>query len=269
MKLIDTKKSSIEQLVDVLRALRAPDGCPWDREQTAISLTQFLSEECAEVIDAINHGNSQDVCDELGDVLMNVVFQSIIAEENDDFNFSDIAKMSVEKMIRRHPHVFGDVKAKDAAAVKRNWDKIKLTEKEIDSENSSILDNIPASLSSLLKARKVQRKVAKVGFDWSSQEQVLAKVHEELAEVTEAMEKCGDQRDEDHIDEEIGDLLFAIVNLSRFRKRDTAEQLMTNAVKKFEKRFRYIESSLKQQGRDFADSDIVEMEKLWVEAKKL
>ena len=269
MKNIDKNKSSIEQLVDVLRALRAPDGCPWDREQTALSLTQFLAEECAEAIDAINKGNSNEICDELGDVLMNIVFQSIVAEEQGDFNFSDIAQMSVEKMIRRHPHVFGDLKAEDAEAVKRNWDKIKLTEKGEEANDASILDNIPASLSGLLKARKVQRKAAKVGFDWDSQEQILEKIEEELVELKEAMALNDKLRDEEHIDEEIGDLLFAVVNLSRYRKRATAEQLMTNAVLKFEKRFRHIENSLKAQNKDFSQSNIVEMEALWVEAKKI
>ncbi|UDQ97829.1 nucleoside triphosphate pyrophosphohydrolase [Lentisphaerota bacterium WC36G] len=268
MKIIDKSKSSIEQLVDVLRALRAPDGCPWDREQTAISLTQFLAEECAEAIEAINKGDDEEVCDELGDVLMNVVFQSIIAEEQGTFNFSDIAAMSVEKMVRRHPHVFGDVVAEDAATVKKNWDEIKKKEKGDIAESFSILDNIPASLSALLKARKVQRKAAKVGFDWNCQQQILDKITEELVELKEAMSKDIGQRDEEHIDEEIGDLLFAVVNLSRFRKRATAEQLMQNAVQKFEKRFRYIESSLKSQGKDFSDSNIVEMEQLWCEAKK-
>ncbi len=254
-------ENPMDRLVEIMRKLRSPEGCPWDREQTHQSLKRCIMDECAELMDAIDDSDDAGMREELGDVLMNVVLQSVMAEERGAFTFEDVVREISEKMIRRHPHVFGDVAVKNATEVLSVWEKIKKEEK---SDRTSILDGIAFHCPALLQATKIQQKVAKYGFDWKTQEEILDKIQEELDEVREAM-KDGDPV---HIEEEIGDLLFATVNLPRFRKDPPAEELLAAANRKFTRRFQYVERKITESGRTLKDSDIEEMERLWQEAKK-
>lgn len=256
------KLPAIDQLVEVMRRLRGPGGCPWDKKQTHASLKKYMIEEGAELMDSIDEGNPDGVCDELGDLLMHITFHSVIAEENDEFSFDDVAKGSVEKMIRRHPHVFGDVKVEHAEEVPGVWEEMK--KKEGRPEKESILDGIPDNLPSLLQAEKVQKRGAEFGFDWDNQLQIIEKIDEEIAEVKEAVVNGN----EDYIDEEIGDLLFAVVNLARFRKRDSSDELLRLSIRKFKRRFKFIEKSLVESGKSLETATIDEMEEFWNEAKE-
>ena len=255
-------EASLDSLVEIIRRLRAPDGCPWDRKQTFESLKICMIEEVAEVLDAIDNEDHTNLCEELGDLLMNITFHAVLAEENGLFKMQDVLREIIDKMIRRHPHVFADVEVDSVDDVMKVWMKAKAAEGK--KEKESILDGIPRNLSSLLTAREVQKQAAKVGFDWECQKQILDKIDEEVAELKEAMTNG----DEKHIDEELGDLLFAVVNLSRFRKRNSAEDLLNDSVKKFRNRFRYIEKKLKTRNIKLEDASIELMEKLWNEAKK-
>ncbi len=256
------KNKNIDRLIEILAQLRAPEGCPWDRKQTHKSLVESLYEEVAELADAIEDNDKDGICEELGDLLLHIVFHSQIANENSHFDFDKVAEVVSKKMINRHPHVFRGDKIDNAKDVITSWEKIKKEEKK--GKRESILDGVPRNLSSLLKARKVQKKVAHYGFDWRSEQEVVNKIEEELLEVKEAI-ASGNQ---EHIDEEIGDLLFAVVNLSRFRKRDSAEQLLAKGVNKFIIRFQYIEKELEKANISLEDASIEEMEKLWNQAKK-
>ena len=253
---------TIDSLVEIIRRLRAPDGCPWDRKQTSESLKLCMIEEVAEFLDAIDNEDHENLREELGDLLMNITFHVVLAEENELFNMRDVLQEIIDKMIRRHPHVFADVEVDSVDDVMQVWAKVKAAEGK--EAKKSILDGIPRSLSSLLTAREVQKKAAKVGFDWERQEQILAKIEEEVTELKEAIHSGDDV----HIDEEIGDLLFAVVNLSRFRKRSSAEDLLNTSVKKFRSRFSYIEKNLKAQNIKLHEASIELMESLWNQAKK-
>lgn len=252
----------VRQLLKVMEKLRAPDGCPWDREQTHESLSVYLREECAEVVDTVIDKDYPALCDELGDLLMNIVFSSLVAAEEGLFDLDDVARGSVEKMIRRHPHVFGEVMVNGSGDVLTVWEDVKRAERG-NVEPESILDKVPRSLPALLRATEVQKKVAKVGFDWDGVAPIVDKIEEELREVEAALQEgC-----EDQIEEEIGDLLFAVVNLARFRKRSNAEDMLLRAVKKFERRFRFVENELKQRGT-FGKASLEEMDAAWNEAKR-
>ena len=253
---------TLDSLVEIIRRLRAPDGCPWDRKQTSESLKLCMIEEVAEFLDAIDNEDHENLREELGDLLMNISFQVVLAEENELFNMRDVLQEIIDKMIRRHPHVFADVEVNSVDDVMQVWAKAKAAEGK--EAKKSILDGIPRNLSSLLTAREVQKKAAKVGFDWEHQEQILDKIDEEVAELKEAMA----HGDEAHIDEEIGDLLFSVVNLSRFRKRSSAEDLLNASVKKFRSRFSYIEENLTAQNIKLEDASIELMESLWNQAKE-
>ncbi len=255
---------SAEELLKVMEKLRSPEGCPWDREQTHETLKLYLAEECAELIDAIDNNDQEGICEELGDVLMNIVFNCVIANEKGHFHFNDVLAGIINKMIRRHPHVFGDVQAKSADDVVVVWEKIKQREKKNRVAPESVLDGIPRSLSALLTARAAQRKAAKYGFDWSSEAQIMEKIEEELAELKAAM-ASGNQ---EHVDEEIGDALFSMVNLIRFRDRATPEDLLNAATRKFKTRFQYIEKELKAAGKTLTEASLEEMEMLWRKAKQ-
>ena len=256
--------SSIDDLIAVMTRLISKDGCPWDREQTHSSLKKFLIEECGELLDAIDDKDDDGIREELGDILMHIVFHSKIAEKDGRFTFDDVAREISEKMIRRHPHVFGNEKVSNANEVLPIWDKVKAEEKG-DRGYTSLLDGIPRNMPALSRAHDLQIKAAKVGFDWNSEDQILDKIEEELEELKESMRAGTD----DEIEEEIGDLLFAIVNLARFRKRSTAEDLLARASGKFIKRFKYIEVELKKRGKAPSEASITEMEELWNEAKRL
>jgi tetrapyrrole methylase family protein/MazG family protein len=240
--------------------LRAPDGCPWDREQTPETLRPYIIEEAHEVLEAIEGGEPGDVCEELGDLLFQIIFQAQIFSERGDFDVHDVIEKIYEKMLRRHPHVFGDEKVKDAEEVRHNWVRIK-REKEGKGKESA-LGKVPVSLPALLRARRITENAAEVGFDWERVEDVMAKVDEEWGELKEAISR----RDEGKTDHELGDVIFALVNLGRFLRLNPEDSL-SRAIKRFEKRFEYIEDSLKDAGKGFDDVTLADMDKLWDEAK--
>ncbi|MBC8206334.1 MAG: nucleoside triphosphate pyrophosphohydrolase [Kiritimatiellales bacterium] len=254
-------KPSIDRLLDVMRRLRAPDGCPWDREQTIESLRGCLIEETYEVVDAMDSGNRAALCEELGDLLLQVVFQAQIAAEEGVFTFDDVARGITDKLVRRHPHVFGDVQADTPDQVIKNWEKIKKTEKGGETPRS-LVDGIPKHLPALSKAYLVQKRVAKVGFEWDEISGVVDKLEEELAEVKEAMA----QKDADAIREELGDLLFSTVNLSRYLGHES-EELLNENITKFMRRFQGLENSLHAEGRELENCSIVELEAVWQAVK--
>ena len=253
----------VRRLVAIMKTLRSPGGCPWDRKQTLESLTRYMREECAEVTDSVMEQDYPGVCDELGDLLMNIVFSCVVAEERQWFDFDAVATAATTKMIRRHPHVFGDGEAENAEQVVKVWDEIKKREKQHLAPAASVLDGIPRSHSALMLAEAVQKRVAKYGFDWPEERLVLDKIEEELGEIRQAYQ----DGDDAHIDEEIGDLLFAVVNLSRFRKRDMAEDLMLRSVKKFERRFRTVEKLLKAENLTLEQATLEQMDAAWERAK--
>lgn len=246
----------VERLLRLMRTLRSAKGCPWDREQTHRSLKQNLVEESYEVLDAIDRGDADHLAEELGDLLLQVVFHAQIASESGRFTFDDVARHIADKLVRRHPHVFGDVKVSGSADVLRNWDRIKRSEKE--GAPRSVIAGIPRHLPALHKAQQVQKRVARVGFDWDAAHQVVDKIEEELAEVRQAM-RSGRPR---HVREEIGDLLFAVVNLSRFLGH-SAEEALDETIAKFTRRFQAVEQRLHRQGRKVTDCRLAELDALW------
>lgn len=254
----------VRELLAVMKRLRSPEGCPWDREQTHQSLKPCLAEECAEFLDAVDDGDLSGMREELGDVLLHVVFNARIAEENGHFDFNDVAREVTQKLWRRHPHVFGNLQASNADEVLDIWRDAKSKEKP-ERGKTSIVDDVPRNMPVLLKARKVQKRVAAIGFDWRTQEEVLDKIEEEVRELREAI-RNGDAATK--VEEEIGDLLFAVVNLSRFRGGRTAEDILADAVKKFQSRFKRVEAALGDKGKTLAESSIQEMEALWEDTKK-
>jgi tetrapyrrole methylase family protein/MazG family protein len=259
---MDMNQPSIERLLDVVKMLRAPDGCPWDREQTIESLRGNLIEETYEVVDAMDSGDRAALCEELGDLLLQVVFQSQIADEEGSFTFDDVSKGIADKLVRRHPHVFGDVQADTSDEVLRNWEKIKKTEKGGDTPRS-LVDGIPKHLPALSKAHLVQKRVAKVGFEWDEIGGVVAKLEEELAEVKEAMA----QQDAAAIREELGDLLFSTVNLNRYLGHDS-EELLNENIAKFMRRFQSLENRLHAESRELENCSLDELEAVWQSVKK-
>lgn len=250
----------IERLLRLMQTLRSEKGCPWDREQTIASLKPYLLEECYEVMDAIDSGDRRRLCEELGDVLLQIVFQSQIASEEGSFTFDDVATAISDKLVRRHPHVFGEVRVDSSEEVVRNWEAIKREEKGV--EGASVIDGVPRNAPALHRAQQVQKKAARVGFDWDTAHQVLDKVEEEVAEVRTAL-ASGDDR---AIREEIGDLLFAVVNLSRFLGY-SAEDTLHETVQKFTRRFKAMEEKLRAQGRNISDCSLQELDSVWNEVK--
>ena len=254
-----------ESLMRVLRRLRAPDGCPWDRKQTRSSLTRHLESECGELIDAIDRNDPPHICEELGDVLMNLLFQAVIAEENGEFTLEDVWREIIEKMIRRHAHVFGSEKAENAEDVVKLWEKIKASEKQSRGEESkSVLDGVKHSLSALTRAEKLQKKAAEVNFDWSDASGIVSKIKEEISEVETALVSA----DDDAVDEELGDLMFAVVNLIRFRNRSSAEELMRKANCKFESRFKALEKLAFAAGSKVDELSPAQLDELWEQVKQ-
>jgi tetrapyrrole methylase family protein/MazG family protein len=250
-----------------MRRLRGEDGCPWDREQTLHTLKPYLVEESYEVLDAIDRNDMADLCEELGDLILQPVFQAQIATESGSFTIEDSLNSIAEKLIRRHPHVFGDTEASTSADVVRNWEQIKREEKAQGQRNGdavpSMLESVPRALPALAEAQRITSRVAKVGFDWPSVEEVEEKLHEELAELEEALEQGWSA---ERIQDEFGDILFVLANLARFLKLD-AEQALRGSSAKFRARFAYIEQRLVEQGKDIHATSLDEMEALWQEAK--
>jgi tetrapyrrole methylase family protein/MazG family protein len=255
---MSTKGELFEQLCGIMHQLRSPGGCPWDREQTHTSLIKYLIEEAYEAAESIQKGDDQELFTELGDVLLQIVFHAEIAAETNRFSINDVITAINQKMIHRHPHVFGDKQVADSEAVLRQWESIKKMER---GEGASILDGIPVSLPALLRAERLQSRASRVGFDWENTHQVFMKVREELNELEEAISE-GQER----TTEELGDLLFAVANLARFMKIDP-EQALQDCNRKFCQRFQHIETSLISQGSSLEEADLAQMDALWEEAK--
>jgi MazG family protein len=258
---------AIDRLLDLMARLRAPGGCPWDREQTPASLKPQMLEECYEVLEAIDSGSPEHLTEELGDLLLHVIFQAQIARENGQFAFADVVTGIADKLVRRHPHVFGTEKVSDAEGTIALWHELKKAEKP---ERSSILDGVPRALPALMRAEALQKKAKHVGFDWPDAHGALAKVREELTEVTAEIESGlipnAKLTVTKETAEELGDLLFAIVNLTRHLKLD-AEDLLTEANDKFSRRFRAVEEQIKAQGKAMKDCALEELDAVWNEVK--
>lgn len=254
----------LSQLLAIMARLRDPNGgCPWDLEQNFSTIAPYTLEEAYEVADAIASGDMENLKEELGDLLFQVVFHSQMAAEQNAFTFADVVQSINEKMIRRHPHVFADATIQTAQAQVANWESIKAAERAAKPSKTSLLENVPAALPALVRAQKLQSRAARAGFDWPNAAGVIAKIREELAEVEEAM--AGD--DKAHQAEELGDLLFAVSNLARFMDTD-AENTLRAANAKFTRRFQYIETALTTQGRTLQGESLEALESLWREAKE-
>ena len=247
-------EDSLSQLIEIVEKLRAPGGCPWDRDQTQASLLPYFLEEIYEVIESVEEGNMELLKEELGDILLHVVFQASIGQENEDFTLQDSLNYVNEKLIRRHPHVFADAKAEGPFNAKQNWESAKHDEKKRESR----LDGVPGTLPALTRSQRLQEKASYAGFDWKKVEQVWEKVHEEIGELKEAEEKGITEQ----IEEEIGDTLFSIVNLSRFLGI-SAETALRKTNRKFTSRFAQVEKELKKRGKKVEDSSLEEMDKIW------
>jgi ATP diphosphatase len=263
-RLVHDPDAGIERLVEIMRRLRAPDGCPWDREQTFRTIAPYTIEEACEVADAIERGTMGELAGELGDLLLQVVYHAQIAEEEGKFDFFDVIRAISDKMVRRHPHVFGTEPGSpltDAADV--DWEGIKAAERaERGETREGVLDGVPATLSGLTRAVALTRRAARVGFDWTDPADVLAKLTEEAAELTAEIEGA----DRDRIEEEYGDLLFVLANLARHLKVDP-EAALRRANAKFDRRFRTIEAALAAEGRRPEQATLAEMDALWEQAK--
>ena len=262
--------SGIERLHDIMVRLRNPEtGCPWDREQTLESLKPCVLEEAYELLAAMDRPEDKaNHIEELGDVLLQVMFQSVMAEQEGRFTFDDVANAISDKLVHRHPHVFGNVDAKDSATVLRNWEQIKQLEHKKESRHSA-LDGVPSALPALLKAQRTQEKAARVGFDWKDAAGPMEKIREETAELAEAIAARPSKRpaDSDRVKEELGDLLFSVCNLARHLGVD-AESALEGTSAKFARRFRAVEAAAKAGGRNLKDMTLAEMDALWDEAKK-
>ena len=254
------ERFELDPLVKVMSRLRSPDGCPWDIEQSHATLRRYIIEEVYEVLEAIDEQDPTHLCEELGDLLLQIVFHARMAEEAGDFSMQDVVDTVTEKLIRRHPHVFGDISVQDAAEVIVNWDAIKRREKK--QKPKSALDGVPQGLPALLRANKLQMKAAKVGFDWDDIAPVWDKVAEELAELRQAA--AGGNPAE--IEDELGDVVFAVVNLGRFLGVET-EVALNRANNKFSRRFFQVEALLRQQGRKWQELDLAQMDELWLAVK--
>lgn len=259
---IETKERySTEDLLTIMKALRSPEGCPWDREQTHGSIRSDFIEETYEAVEAIDNDDPAALCEELGDVLLQVVFHAEMASEQNRFSFDDVVDGICKKLIVRHPHVFSDGKADDAAAVLKTWDAVKRQTKGGASQ-STLLRNLPRALPALMRAAKVQNRAARVGFDWPSIDGALDALTSETAELKEALA----EGDKAHIEEEFGDLLFSAVNVSRFLKTD-AELSLNAATDKFIRRFARVETLAAERGVDMSEASLEELDALWDIAK--
>ena len=256
----------IDALLEIMARLRDPDGgCPWDLEQSYATIAPYTIEEAYEVADAIEQGDMEGLKDELGDLLLQVVFHAQMAKEDGKFDFADVVRAICEKMIRRHPHVFGNEEQRNAGAVKGRWEEIKAEEKAAKGTvSASILDDVPRALPALSRAVKLQNRAARVGFDWPDTSQVIDKLNEEMLELSAEVAKGGDA---DRLEDEMGDLLFVYANLARHLKVDP-EAALRRANAKFRRRFGRIEEKLAAEGRKPEQSTLEEMDALWNEAKR-
>ncbi len=262
--------AEIERLIDIMAALRTPEtGCPWDLEQNFQSIAPYTLEEAYEVVDAIERGDLTELRDELGDLLLQVVFHARLAQEAEVFSFTDVVNSICEKLVRRHPHVFGDLANLSSDAVSAQWEAIKAQEKAAKcvAAPASLLDGVPLPLPALTRAVKLQKKASTVGFDWNDARQVMDKIREETDEVAAELQAPGSEATP-ALAEEIGDLLFVVTNLACHAKVDP-EQALRGANAKFERRFHHIEQQLSRRGVNLDAASLAEMEALWVEAKHL
>ena len=248
--------SQMKTFIEIVKILR--NECQWDKSQTHKSISHLLIEEVYEVYDAINKNNFDELVKELGDILLHIVMHSVIAEEENNFNFADVIKTVSEKMIRRHPHIFAGVEVDDTNQILKNWEDIKMQE-----GRKSVLEGVPASLPSLLKAERIQEKAAKVGFDWDNKIDVWKKVEEEISELKIEIENG----DKNKIEEEIGDVIFAIVNAARF-EGVVPEQALQKTNSKFISRFQYIEKIAKAKDLELIEMTLEQMDEIWNEAKQ-
>lgn len=258
---IEKKDYTFEELLDIIYLLRGENGCPWDRKQTHESVKMNLIEEAYEAIEALDSGDKDKFADELGDVMLQVVFQASIGKDEGTFTITDVLNHVCNKMITRHTHIFGDDKAGDAAEALANWEKNKVVEKGLNTFTESLSD-VCKYLPALIRAQKVQSKAAKVGFDWNKVEDAIAKTKEELGELEVAIE----QGKTEHIEDELGDLIFSAVNIARFVKVNP-EVALTGTINKFIQRFAFIEEEAKKLDLELEDMSLEEMDKLWEQAK--
>ena len=256
-------ESSFTELVEVMARLRAPNGCPWDREQTHATLKPYFIEETYEALEAIDIGDDDELCKELGDVLLQVVFHAQIATEENRFDIEEVARAIVDKLIRRHPHVFADVDVDGSEQVLQNWEQIKKQERQEQGEATpSLLDGIPKQLPALMRAQRMQARVSRQGFDWDKIAGPLDKVEEEFAELRQAWTSG----ETPAIEDEFGDLLFALVNTGRFLNVDP-EQTLRQSTEKFERRFRALEEAVRTSGREISALSLQELDTIWDEIK--
>lgn len=254
-------KRSFEELVELMKTLRGPEGCPWDREQTLATLKPFIIEEAYEVVDAIDREDWSDLREEIGDLLLQTVFASQVAGEKGLFTIHDCVTAIHDKLVSRHPHVFKDVIADTADQVLQNWERMKSAERK--KEQKSLMSGVPASLPALLKASRLTEKAARVGFDWRNTGDIFEKIAEEVAELREAM----DHEDGSAIEDELGDLCFTIANIAR-RLKINPEEALQRANRKFQTRFQWMESSMAGRNKSFDDFDLEGLDELWKSAKK-
>jgi len=260
----DKAYPELNDLISLIKKLRAPDGCPWDRKQTQDDLGRHLLEEAYEVIEALETKDQQSIQEELGDLLFLILFLAEMGEESGDFSLAQIMTGVRAKMIRRHPHVFGDIKVNSVKEVKDNWQQIKMKERRTKSNSSNLFQSVPRGLPALKRAQKITAVAAAYGFDWQKTADVMNKLQEELTEFKAAWEK----NDQAKIEEELGDLFFTLVNLSRFVQADS-ETVLSKSIKKFTQRFAYIAAQLNKHAKSPAEATQHEMDVLWDEAKKL
>ena len=277
---INQMPKTFADLITLMDRLRSPDGCPWDREQTYATLAPMLLEEAYEAFDALEEareGRPEALREELGDLLFQITFFARVAKERGEFNIDDVIEQVHEKMVRRHPHVFGETKAGDSAEVLRNWEAIKAEEKraarkgEAKPADTSILDGVSTKAPALMEAHQISTKVARVGFDWTRIKDIFEKLQEEVEELHTAIEEhqtSSAETDHAHIREEIGDLLFVVTNIAR-RLNVEPEAALKLSNRKFRRRFGYIESKLREQNRKFDETTLDQLEELWQEAKSV
>ena len=261
---IDRGREAFARLLEVVARLRGPDGCPWDREQTHESLTPYVIEEAHEVVEAIHEGDPALLCTELGDLLLQVVLHAQVAADRSAFDAADVCEALVAKLVRRHPHVFGQERAETAQDVTQRWERFKADERKGKGDASGVLDGVPKTLPALLKAQRLTEKAGRVGFDWKDAKDVMGKLREELGELEREVE-AGDRA---QAAREFGDLLFVMANCARHLSID-AEGALQASNAKFIRRFEHVERRLREQGRTPHDTPLVEMDALWDEAKRL
>ncbi len=255
--------NTIKELIQLIKKLRSPDGCPWDRKQKKEDIGKYILEEAYEVFDSLAEKNPQALKEELGDLLFQILFLAEISEDAGLFSLGDILEEIIKKMVRRHPHVFGDEKVNSVQEVKENWQQIKRKERNNKNSQHDIFANVPRSLPALKRAQKITSLAATYGFDWCKVSEVLVKLKEELKEFDSALKK----RDRNRIGEELGDILFTLVNICRFIEVD-AESALSKAINKFLRRFSYITKQLSARGTSLEKANLTEMDALWNEAKK-